>query len=197
MNGAVTVVGADEALRYVGKMPRTLYDRAKGAFRDASLAAHRDTVGNLKGDPLQSRTGSLGRSILPEAYGSDLASLGSRVYSTSRYAPIHEYGGTVTAIDKYRGVPGGPYLNIPTKANKTPAGVMRMNARQVFSQGGYIAPTSRSYGVYLDGQLMFVLVKQVEIPARLGMASAAEKQVPVLIEALRNMKLDDETPEGW
>jgi hypothetical protein len=61
---------------------------------------------------------------------------------------------------------------------------MRMGAREVFNAGGYIARTSKSYGVYLDGRLMFVLVKQVDIPARLGMRDAAETQIDPFIRRL-------------
>lgn len=173
--------------RFLGTLPERLHANAKKAYRSAVFGAQRDVTNNLKGTPMQSRTGSLARSILPEVKGSKLSDLSGRIYSTSRYAPIHEYGGVVKARDKYLGVPGGPYLNIPQDANKTPAGVMRMGAREVFDQGGYIA----GRGVYLDGELMFVLVRQVTIKAQLGMRDAAEERVAGLIEELRNIVLDD------
>lgn len=197
MAGAVEVRGADEVRQFVGRLPEAIYKHARKAYRDAVLGAQKTTLNRLNGDPIQSRTGTLARSILPEVSGSTIASLVARIYSTAKYAPIHEYGGVVRARDKYMRLPGGPYLNIPTAANKTAAGVMRMGAREVFANGGYIAPISSGYGVFLDGRLMFVLRRQVEIPARLGMIDAAEAEVAGLIEALRNARLDEDPPEGY
>jgi hypothetical protein len=86
------------------------------------------------------------------------------------------------------GVPGGPYLNIPTSANKTASGVTRLQAREVFNRGGYITQTKGGvWGVFLLGQMMFSLKKQVKIPARLGMIDAAEDEVPTLLNKLRNV----------
>lgn len=187
MSGEIEVRGVEDLQRFAGTMPERLHANAKKAYRNAAIGLQKDVTRRIKGDPMQSRTGALARSILPLVEGATLKALSGRVYSTSRYAPIHEYGGTVKARDKYLGVPGGPYLNIPQDANKTPAGVMRMGARQVFDQGGYIA----GRGVFLDGQLMFTLVKQVKIPARLGMRDAADGRVATLIEELRNIILDD------
>lgn len=187
MAGVVEVRGIEDLQRFVGTMPDRLHANAKKAYRNAVLGTQKDVVNGLKGDPMQSRTGALAKSILPEVQGAELRSLSARVYSTSRYAPIHEYGGVVKAKDKYLGVPGGPYLNIPTDANKTAAGVMRMGAREVFNQGGYIA----GRGVFLNGELMFVLVKEVTIPKRLGMRDAADERTSALIEELRNVILDD------
>lgn len=187
MSGQVEVRGIEDLQRFLGTLPERLHANAKNAYRRAVFGAQREITGNLRGSPMQSRTGSLARSILPEVSGSKLSELSGRIYSTSKYAPIHEYGGVVKARDKYLGVPGGPYLNIPQDANKTAAGVMRMGARQVFDQGGYIA----GRGVYLDGELMFVLVREVKIEAQLGMRDAADEALAGLIEELRNIVLDD------
>lgn len=187
MAGAAAPIQINDAdLRaWLARLPEAQFDNAKAAFREAVFGAHADIQSNLRGTPMQTRTGALARSILPELTGDDLSKLVGRVYSTSKYAPIHEYGGVVKAKDKYTGVPGGPYLNIPTSNNKTAAGVMRMNARTVFAAGGYIAPTSRGYGVYLNGDLMFILINRVTIPKQLGMGDAAQIRGDKLIERLR------------
>ena len=127
--------------------------------------------------------------------GTKLSSLRASIYSAANvggipvaYAPIHEYGGTIKAIDKYTGVPGGPYLNIPTGSNKTAAGVMKMSAKMVFDDGGYIQKSKAgNWGVFLGSQMMFVLKKQVKIPARLGMADAAESQIPTILSSLQEL----------
>ena len=101
------------------------------------------------------------------------------------YAPTHEFGATIKAKNAYKGVPGGPYLNIPTRNNKTPAGVTMLQAREVFNQGGYIAKfKSGRYGVMMDGQLMFSLHKEVEIPKRLKMIETAEGEIPTMLSRI-------------
>jgi len=104
------------------------------------------------------------------------------------YTLTQEYGATIKAKKAYRNVPGGPYLNIPTKANKTAAGVTRLTARMVFDRGGYIQRTaSKKWGVFLKNQMMFALVKQVDIPPRLGMREAAADEVPTILYKLQQM----------
>src|SRR5574337_1777690 len=113
----VDVKGAAEALAFVKGIPAHLYQGARTAFSKATFAAQEDVLGNLAGNPLNSRTGALAKSITPQVQGSSLPTLTGRIYSGMIYAPIQEKGGTVEAKGKYMGVPGGPYLNIPTQAN--------------------------------------------------------------------------------
>lgn len=136
---------------------------------------------------LKVRTGTLKRSIHSAVKGTSINTLSASLYAAGmqsgqviKYAPIHEYGGTIRAKNAYRRVPGGPYLNIPSQANKTPAGVMRMDARSVFNQGGHI----QGRAVYLNGVAMFYLVKSVNIRPRLGMREAVEDIVPTLLSDL-------------
>jgi len=182
----VELVGLDDVRSLIDELPEHTFDVARAAISDAVLNTHAK-VSSFSGG-LHSRSGVLKRSLKTELNGTRLNELRGDVYTDVKYAPIHEKGGTVRAIGKYVRVPGGPYLNIPLSANKTAAGVMRMNARQVFSAGGYII-RSRA-GNYLvmsgTGQPMFVLKKQVTIPARLGMVKAAEDEIPTLLSTLSN-----------
>lgn len=182
----VTVVGLDEVVNLLDQLPKHSFDVAKVGISKAVLNTHAE-VSSYSGG-LHNRSGLLRRSLKTDVKGTTLNDLSGDVYTDVKYAPIQEKGGTVKAIDKYLRVPGGPYLNIPLSSNKTAAGVMRMNARQVFSAGGYIIKSR--IGNYLvmsgTGQPMFVLKKQVTIPARLGMEKAAEGEIPTLLSSLRN-----------
>jgi phage gpG-like protein len=184
----VRLEGGDEVQAWLNKLPERMFDSAKVAIGTAVFNTQAEVTKRLQGNPMQSRTGALARSILPEVKGEKLDNLVGRIYSTSIYAPIHEFGGPIKPIDKYLGVPGGPYLNIPMPANLTPAGVMRMNAKQVFDLGGYVAKTrTGKYGVFLKDQMMFILSKGVTIKPQLGMIKAAEGQIPVLLTRLNDL----------
>lgn len=184
MAESVTVVGLDEVSNLLKELPGHSFEVTKTAISKAALNTHA-TVSSYSGG-LHNRSGLLRRSLKTDVKGTTLNDLSGDVYTDVKYAPIHEKGGTVKAIDKYLRVPGGPYLNIPLAANKTAAGVMRMNARQVFNGGGYIVRSR--IGNYLvmsgTGQPMFVLKKQVTIPARLGMEKAADDEIPTLLSTL-------------
>ena len=183
----IEVIGLDEVSEILNKLPEHSFDAAKQAFRKAALETHNTVEARIgNGSPLHNRTGRLRRSIQFRTDGQSLQTLKSKVFSDVVYAPIHETGGTIKAKDKYLRVKGGPYLNIPLSANKTAAGVMRMGAREVFNAGGFIIKSKK--GNYLvmsgTGQPMFVLKKQITIPARLGMMDAANDSIPTLLSTL-------------
>lgn len=182
----VSAENLENVQTYLSRLSEESFPTAKRLFQEAGFNMDAKVKDNARTD-LKVRTGSLRRSIGSAVTGTTVATLQGSLYSAAKvggtelkYAPIHEYGGTVRAIDKYMRVQGGPYLNIPADANKTPAGVTRMQAREVFNAGGYIAGKS----VYLNGERMFSLVKQVSIPARLGMRQAAEDEVETLLGKL-------------
>lgn len=143
---------------------------------------------------LQSRTGKLKRSLqtnVETSGGGVLGEIKGKLTGGGGndqviYALLQEKGGTVTAKTKYLGVPGGPYLNIPTSANKTAAGVMRQNAGMVFGAGGYIVRSQAGKYLVMSSQNipMFVLVKQVVIPPRLKMVFHSESEVDNLVTAI-------------
>lgn len=188
----VEMKNADEVKTFLSRMPRKMFDETKEVFQKNAF----DIEGEIKSNAttkLKVRTGNLRRSFGSEVTGNKLANLGLSIYAAGRvggdtvvYAPVHEFGATIKAKNAYRNVPGGPYLNIPAPANKTPAGVQRMSARMVFNQGGYIAGKV----VYQNGRPMFYLVKSVTIPARLGMFEAVESGIPTILSDLQNIDLE-------
>jgi len=185
---SIEVRNLREVVDYLNAMPVETFGQAKTVFSKAVVNASNKTKDNAK-NILKIRTGLLKRSINVEVSGTNVHNLKASVYSASVvggspviYAPIHEYGGTINAIDKYMGVPGGPYLNIPAPANKTPSGVTRMKAREVFNAGGFIAKKTVFNAA---GEPMFWLVKSVRIPARLGMLEAAKDEVPTILSDLQ------------
>ena len=185
---SVEIINLSETLRYLERMPEETFDDAHDAFQVAVLAADAQVKGNF-GGKLQVRTGTLRRSIQTSVEGTDLRTLDARIYGAKFaggeqlvYTLTQEFGATIKAKRAYKGVPGGPYLNIPLAANKTAAGVQRMSAREVFGAGGYI----RGRAVFShDDKAMFALVKEVKVRPALGMIEAAEDQVPTILSTLQ------------
>ena len=190
----ITVNNLSRVNSWIRNIPRAMFKDVKKEFQKSALAMSNQVKDNTK-NKLKVRTGALRRSIGQEVTGTSIMDLQASIYSAAyvgsqelKYAKIHEYGGTINAIDKYVRVPGGPYLNIPTSDNKTAAGVTRLQAREVFNQGGYIAKTrSGKWGVFLDGKMMFVLKKSVTIPERLGMRQSVDDEIPTLLGNLANI----------
>jgi len=187
------VTGVEEVNEMLNDLPEYLFEVAKKEIQRATLSAQKKTVQPLsKGvNGLQSRSGNLARSIQTEIKGSNLGTLRGYLFTKSPYAPVHEYGAegnnAIKAKNAYTSLPGGPFLNIPSSNNKTGAGITRLTARDVFSQGGYIikinAPKAQ-YAVMLGDKAMFWLVKSVEIKARLNMNKTAVDEVPTLLSNL-------------
>lgn len=187
-NITVKVKGSEKITKILKRIPEANYSAAKKAFSVATFGAHKEITANASGSKLQKRTGALTRSLQTRIEGTTVSTLKGVVFTDISYAPIHEYGGTIRAKKAYRNVPGGPYLNIPTSSNKTPAGVQRVPAKDVFERGGFVLKSKRGkYLVMLDGQVMFVLKKQVKIPASLGMRVAARNQMRQLLDTLQTV----------
>jgi len=188
----VQVIGVDEVREMLDIMPEVLFDNTKKAFSKNVLTIQRNITKPMKTgvNGLQSRTGNLAKSIKPKVYGKNLKDLGASVTTDSVYAPIHEKGGDIIAKNAYLNLQGGPFLNIPAKANMTAAGIMRESAMVVFNTGGYIikinAPKAR-YAVLKAGKVMFWLVKQVTIKPTLKMIKSAEDEVPTLLSSLNTV----------
>lgn len=190
----VDVRNLKEIRKYLEKFPDEMFKDAKDIMRQGMFDAREKIHKNCE-DKLKVRSGMLRRSIQFGIFGNKLDSLKASVFSAANvggqevlYAPVHEFGATIKAKKAYARVPGGPYLNIPASENKTPSGVIRMKAREVFAQGGYIRRfRSGGYGVFLPGnRLMFTLKKQVKIPPRLGMVETCENQIPTILSNLVN-----------
>ncbi len=195
----INVINLDEVRQYLEDLPEDIFDDAKMVFRKAVIAADRQVKGRF-GSKINSRSGTLRRSLGFSVTGTKLADLKASTFGRSSvggnpvpYTLAQEFPTIIKAKDKYRRVPGGPYLNIPLSANQTAAGVMRMNARQVFEQGGFIAQSkAKNWIVFLGtGQPMFVLKKKVELKARLGMREAAADQIPTILSSLQNLIGED------
>jgi len=190
---SVDVTNLQEVVDFLNAMPVETFGQAKTVFRQAVIRTDKQIKDNAT-NILKVRTGNLKRSFMFDVAGTNVHNLRARVYSASVvggkpviYAPLHEgkpdgSDTTIRAIDKYMGVPGGPYLNIPAPANKTPSGVTRMKAREVFNAGGFIAKKTVFNAA---GEPMFWLVKSVRIPARLGMLEAAEDEIPTILSDLQ------------
>ena len=190
MTFSAELQGVDEVVRLFNNMPRRMFEETKSIMQLTVLDAHSQITAYRGG--LVNRTGALRRSMRTSVSGNDLNSLTGKVWTTSKYANIQEKGGTITAKRAYMNLQGAPYLNIPLSANKTNRGVMRQSAREVFQRGGYTFK-SRSGKWFVrsgTGQLMFILVKEVVIPARLKMVKSAEDQIPTMISRLRNLQLE-------
>jgi phage gpG-like protein len=198
---ALEITGLKEVQSLYKKLPESIFEDTKAVFTEAVQETARKVDAKFMDGTLNVRTGEMRRSFKQQVTGSTLDKLRASVFSGAvkgsilAYVPIHEFGGTVKAQHAYSGLPGGPYLNIPLKANLTKdAGVMRKTAREVFSEGGFIFG-SLSKGFYVaakSGVPMFVLKQQVEIPARLGMHKAAEEETTKVIS-----KLNQLLPKSW
>jgi len=178
----ITVINLKEVTDYLDNIPEDSFLIAKKEMAAALLKADKAIKTNTA---LKRRTGNLFKSIQTRVEGRNLETLRASIYTDTIYAPTHEWGATIRAKNAYKGVPGGPYLNIPTTTNKTPAGVMRLSAREVFAKGGYVMKfKSGKYGVAIGTQIYFTLHKQVKIPARLGMIKHSEDEVPTMLSRI-------------
>lgn len=188
---SVDVEDVDGLGELLAGMPKIHFESAKEVIRQSAFTIQREVTDRIRFGPLNSRTGQLARSIRTEVHGTTMRTLGGSVYTDKIYAPIHEQGGTIRAKRAYSGVPGGPYLNIPSDANKTDAGVQRMSSTGVFNAGGYLIPLANSpsarYALMLDNVPMFWLVKSVDIPARLGLQESTDDEIPTLLSNLSDL----------
>ena len=169
--------GVPQAVNYlVDVLPANV---EQGTRANLSLAATKiqsmvqNRIGG--GGPLRNISGALRSSIQTSQQGLNLQTFRYTVHSGSVYAPTHEVGATIRAKRAYASVPGGPYLNIPIGPNRLDSGATWKQAAEVFAEGGYIIQSRKgNWIVMLNGEPMFLLRKQVTIPPRLGMMTAAD-----------------------
>lgn len=184
----VQLIGMAEVQQQVAGLDESMFANAKKEFNKSAFIVKGQMANRSRNGPLHARTGELARSWRSKVYGNTLETLGSEVFSTSPYALIHEKGGTIRAKNAYKGLQGGPYLNIPSSQNQTAAGVMRITPREAFNQGANIIALNNSpkakFMVLLNGQPMFWLVKEVTIQAKLGLETTAQAEVPTLLSRL-------------
>jgi hypothetical protein len=175
-----------QTLKILEDMPEELFQDARKVFERGVSETQEEVKDNLN-SKLTVRSGQLRRSLKTFVRGNSINTLRAGLYFTSDYAPIQEFGGTVKAKNAYKRLPGGPYLNIPTKFNQHPSGVQKKTAKSVFGQGGFIRKTGRGYTVFLQDRPMFSLVKSVDIPARMGFLETAQKQYKEIIKELEKL----------
>jgi len=167
------------------RFPEIINDAAVKAFQVHGRSFENYMVSTrLRGRPgLARRSGDLARS-----FRYTVMSKGNRpvlrVWTTSKYAAIHERGGTIVPKkSKYLAIPVGPSLQ-PTGASKYSSpreieGLIFMKKR-----GGkpFLARMNR------DGKpiVYFLLRDKVVIMPRLGMAKSWKRVAPNIVPELRN-----------
>jgi hypothetical protein len=165
-----------------------------GVFMKAMTKATLEVEGQLKtavsGDRLKVRSGRLRSSIgsiVTESGDSIIGMIGSGVRQGDRvkYANIQETGGVITPKR-------GKYLTIPLPAALTPAGVLRKPARQwpdtfvMKSNNGNLLIMQKKGKRVTRLVALFVLKKQVTIPASRYMSDVAERMQDKVIDIILN-----------
>jgi len=132
---------------------------------------------NKRRTTLVNRSGALRRRGLrvQTVGGQRLRDVALRVYITLPYGVTQEFGGTIRPKR-------AKYLTIPTPAALDPSGILKKTAREYRAEGGtfvFNTPKRREKGlggliarrVGKKGKLevLFVLAKQVNVPARWGL----------------------------
>lgn len=193
----------DQALRRVNTalsevLPRQVERAARRAFVAHGKVFERALVkSQLSGRPgLMRRTGSLAKSF-NTTFSSDSESVRFVVWTTSPYARMQEFGG----IQRPN---GHPYLAIPMKASKTPAGVSKFASprdvlpfMQQLKRGGesprdlffYKSKSGKKFLARSEnGKLVvyFMLVDKANIPPRLGMRRLWNDMYASAINGLAN-----------
>lgn len=165
--------------RAMAEAPQRLYEELRSFLRKHHRAfvnvIKTERISSRKGaagqaalsDRLSSRTGFLRRSIDTEVLGHDVDSLEVVSFSTAPYARIHELGGEITPQSS-------SWLAIPLRAVRTAAGVARGGPRD-YPTSWIMRSKKRSDRLLVmrtleDGSAepLFVLVRRVTIPPRLG-----------------------------
>lgn len=153
-----------------------LFEAFQGMLRDILYgfqATHaKDRMSGRPG--LAARSGALRRSWKVEIRGESLETLHGTYATTSRYARIHEHGGTIRPTS-------AKMLAVPLSAARTPAGVSRYGSplRAILAAnfpGGTFVQRTKSGALILFGKPtkdsapvpLFVLKDSVTIPPRLG-----------------------------
>jgi len=166
---------ADGFNKAITEFPAKLFGEMGRAFRQVGgefiVKLTRERLSGAGIKSLARRTGALVGSFGRVVFGENIDSLTLSIYSDSKYAPIHEFGGTIVPRNT-------KYLAIPLGPAKTAAGVSRYKSpRDV--PGLKFGGLSRAGNPLLrtvDGVPMYVLVKSVTIPPRLSMFTTWEQE---------------------
>lgn len=196
----IDVNGLDEIVINLDRFPVNLRQNIQIAMNASLMRIHHEITQNAT-NKLHRRTGTLARGLQFGVFGNTLDNLEMRFWTNTVYASVQEgrKRGTLPTVikakDKYRHVPGGPYLNLPLPLNKTPAGVTRHTAGQLFKKrDAYIFKSKKNNWIVAQkstNKPMFVLKKQVTIPPRLGAHKAFDNELPRLLSEIRLSILRD------
>lgn len=131
-------------------------------------------------------SGDLRRSFQHRESGEDLSNLESHLYTTSKYAAIHEFGGTIRPKNaKMLAIPikGGP----ATRASGEPLyhSPLRSTLPQTLDFFVDERGTGRFFLIDETGQAWFRLVPSVKIPARMRFRETIKAQILELQERLK------------
>jgi phage gpG-like protein len=159
----------------------------KGLYLWAEGALGKFKVDRLSGaGGLNVITGDLRRSFLHRETGEVLANLESHLFTTSKYAAIHEFGGTIRPKSaKMLAIPikGSP----ATRASGEPLyhSPLRQTLPQTLDFFVDERGTGRFFLIDETGQAWFRLVPSVKIPARMRFRETIKAQILQLQERLK------------
>lgn len=176
-------IDASKVIRACQRAPGRMRVNLRRALGESGRAFVRDMEGRFGGDPLHSRTGFLKRSIGYEVTGEGTGDLALRVFSAgAKYANLQEYGGVIRPVN-------ADWLTIPLPDAKTPNGTPKGRARDF--ENTFIFKSKRgnlliAQHTFTRGgrrrekpKLLFVLKKEVRVPARLGFHKTWQLSRPV------------------
>jgi len=155
------------------KAAKAMADATKRAVLAVALDVREGVIGNLRGDPLNTKSGTLigSWSRFPET-GEDSGGAFAKLASSVVYSAIHEFGGTVVPVRARR-------LTIPLDAVKNASGTRtKFSARELFDSPGllgfdrvFVRKGGRAVLGARPGKAgevvpLFALVDSVKIPPR-------------------------------
>ncbi len=183
----IEVLGATEAARKIGDLPRVLRQAETRAVNAGRIEAEAVWKRKVRGDVLKVRSGEYRAAIhsnAPEESGGRIeAKVGIRQGPASPYAAIHETGGPISPKN-------GQYLTIPLPALRTKAGVARSKSPRDFP-GGFFFESKAGRLLFAIRQglgmiPLFVLKHSVFIPKRRPMGQTYDEVAPKVVARFRD-----------
>lgn len=175
----------DEAMK---QAPQALYDRLRSRLDKYTLWFATNKMARQATTNMDRRTGALARSFNRTAQGKNMGDVRWTIYTTSKYARIHEFGGDVTPKSKQ-------YLSVPLDAAMTKTGRTRGSAPSYGYEKTFVAEVNGKPIVFRRTgkkrpagwkpgqpdptiQALFLLVKKVTLAPRLGFFATWDKEKP-------------------
>lgn len=136
---------------------------------------------------LSGRPGIKGRRSMVRSVtkGSRLQNLLLRVGFRPRFIGIHEKGGTIKGKKAFASLPGGPYVRMPVGQSRTERRrkASFLNTFIARVKGGWMIFQKTAGG---NVRPLYVLKKEVKIPARLDFFASWKKGLPVVLKRVQN-----------